>query len=53
MISQHETGLCLTEIKMTQVEARNIINNKAKADRNEKEVCLVYRGTSYKKTVLN
>ena len=51
MISQHETGLCLTETTMTQVQARNIVNNKAKADRKDKEIRLVYRGTSYKKQV--
>ena len=36
---------------MTQVEARSIVNKKAKATRKEKEVCLVYRGTAYKKQV--
>ena len=51
MITQHETGLCLTETTMTQVQARNIVNNKAKSARKEKEICLVYRGTSYKKQV--
>ena len=51
MITQHETGLCLTETTMTQVQARNIVNNKAKSARKEKEIRLVYRGTSYKKQV--
>ena len=36
---------------MTQVEARSIVNKKAKNTRKEKEVCLVYRGTAYKKQV--
>lgn len=36
---------------MTQVEARSIVNKKAKYTRKEKEVCLVYRGTAYKKQV--
>jgi len=34
---------------MTQVQIRNIENNKAAAARKEKEVRLVYRGTAYKK----
>ena len=36
---------------MTQVQVRHIMNTKAKASRKEKEVCLVYRGTAYKKQV--
>jgi hypothetical protein len=36
---------------MTQVQVRNIMNTKAEASRKEKEVCLVYRGTAYKKQV--
>jgi hypothetical protein len=36
---------------MTQLEARHIVNNKAKNTRKEKEVLLVYRGTAYKKQV--
>ena len=51
MITQHETGLCLTENQMTQIEARNIVNKKVSLLRKEKEVKLVYRGTAYKKTV--
>lgn len=34
---------------MTSIEARYIENKKAQADRNEREVRLVYRGTAYKK----
>ena len=36
---------------MTTIEARNIVNKKAQAVRQDKEVRLVYRGTAYKTTV--
>ena len=51
MSANHETGVSLKEITMTQLETRYIIKNRKAEARKECEVRLVYRGTAYKKTV--
>ena len=53
-LPKHGTGLrCILVRTMSDLEKRYIINAYNKMLREEKEVALCYRGTSYKKTVLN
>ncbi len=53
MLPKHGTGLRFYLVRtMSDLEKRYIINAYNKMLREEKEVALCYRGTSYKKTVL-
>ena len=54
MLPKHGTGLRFNLVRtMSDLEKRYIIKEYNKMLREEKEVALCYRGTSYKKTVLN
>jgi hypothetical protein len=54
MLPKHGTGLRFNLVRtMSDLEKRYIVNAYNKMLREEKEVALCYRGTSYKKTVLN
>ena len=53
-LPKHGTGLrCILVRTMSDLEKRFIIKAYNKMLREEKEVALCYRGTAYKKTVLN
>ena len=54
MLPKHGTGLRFYLVRtMSDLEKRYIIKEYHKMLREEKEVALCYRGTAYKKTVLN
>ena len=54
MLPKHGTGLRFYLVRtMSDLEKRFIIKEYNKMLRQQKEVALCYRGTAYKKTVLN
>jgi hypothetical protein len=54
MLPKHGTGLRFIPVRtMSDLEKRFIIKEYNKMLRQEKEVALCYRGTAYKKAVLN
>jgi len=54
MLPKHGTGLRFNLVRtMSDLEKRFIIKEYNKMLRQQKEVALCYRGTAYKKTVLN